>query len=177
MERDVRLPSGKIASFDVMCQDHPSLVVFNWDTRSNTTTLIKEYFPGGDGESMMHGVVAGLYEHGKNGHHSAQAAAACELEEEAHLVGGTWYSLLEDGATVPMDKYTTNKFHAFLVLDCETTQTPAAMDDEEFIIIEKGFTQKKVMSMIARGQLSMVSAFTCMLGFNKLRELGCCSNA
>ena len=46
LRRDVILPTGKNVSYDIIHQEFPSIVVFNWDTASATCTLIKEYHPG-----------------------------------------------------------------------------------------------------------------------------------
>ena len=46
LRRDVILPTGKNVSYDIVHQEFPSIVVFNWDTASATCTLIKEYHPG-----------------------------------------------------------------------------------------------------------------------------------
>ncbi|CAN0534828.1 unnamed protein product, partial [Scytosiphon promiscuus] len=64
----------------------PSVVVLVWHTDSKTLTLINEFAPGR--EEVSYGVVAGMYE--KNKHDSPLQAAKYELEEEAHLLGGTW---------------------------------------------------------------------------------------
>lgn len=96
-----------------------------------------------------------------------------QLEEEAHLQGGTWYPLCEDEDTsVNADKYSTNEFFCWLVVDPEVTATPRAMDDAEFIEIERGITMEGAMTMLSRGEMSVVSAFVVLMGARKLRQLG-----
>ncbi|CAM9739047.1 unnamed protein product, partial [Choristocarpus tenellus] len=169
VKKDIRMPSGNIATFDVVDQAEPSVAVFVWHTRSKTLTLIKEYAPGR--ESMMHGVVAGMYEVKK--HAGPLEAAKFELEEEAHLTGGTWHSLTESlKTTVSADKYSTNEFFCWLCVDPEVTTTPRPLDAEEFIEIERGIALSEAMGMIVRGEMSVVSGFVTMLAMEKLQNLG-----
>ncbi len=63
----------------------------------------------------MYGTVAGMYE--KRKHLSPLEAAQFELEEEA-LRTSEWYPLLsgdDNNTTAPLDKYSTNRFHAYLL--------------------------------------------------------------
>jgi len=46
IQRDVIIPTGKTVSFDIVHQEHPSIVVFSWNISSSTCTLIREYHPG-----------------------------------------------------------------------------------------------------------------------------------
>lgn len=96
-----------------------------------------------------------------------------QLEEEAHLIGGTWHALCDDAdTTVNADKYSSNEFYCWLVVDPHVTPTPRALDDEEFIDIERGITIQRAMSMLNRGELSMVSSFVLLMGARKLSQLG-----
>lgn len=96
-----------------------------------------------------------------------------QLDEEAHLEGGTWYPLGEKVDTrINADKYSTNEFYCWLVVDPEVTLTPRALDDEEFIEIVRGVNMQTAMSMITRGQMSVVSGFVVLLAERKLRQLG-----
>lgn len=66
-------------------------------------------------------------------------AAACELEEEAHLHEGTWHALMKDERTVAAaGKYSTQVFHSYLVVDPVVKGTPRALDDGEFIEYIRG---------------------------------------
>lgn len=96
-----------------------------------------------------------------------------QLEEEAHLVGGTWHPLCDDDqTTINADKYSSNEFYCWLVVDPCITVTPKAMDDEEFIEIRRGITMPRAMSMLGGGELSIVSSFVILMGVRKLRQLG-----
>lgn len=96
-----------------------------------------------------------------------------QLEEEAHLLGGTWHALCDDAeTTVNADKYSSNEFYCWLVVDPYVTPTPKPMDDEEFIEIERGVSMQRCMSMLDKGELSIVSSFVILMGARKLRQLG-----
>ena len=64
IRRDVLMPNGRKTSFDISSQGAPSTVVFIWNTISNTTTLLKEYYPGTN--EVMYGCVGGVYEESKH---------------------------------------------------------------------------------------------------------------
>lgn len=96
-----------------------------------------------------------------------------QLDEEAHLQGGKWYPLGEKADTkINADKYSTNEFYCWLVVDPEVTLTPRALDDEEFIEIVRGIDMQTAMNMVICGQMSVVSGFVVLLAARKLRELG-----
>lgn len=76
--------------------------------------------------------------------HTTQAAA-CELEEEAHLHEGTWHTLMRDERTVAAaGKYSTQIFHSYLVVDPVVKGTPRALDDGEFIEYIRGVSLEQV---------------------------------
>jgi hypothetical protein len=169
VRRDVILPNGHIANFDIVHQKHLSVVVFVWDSASATGTLIREYHPGP--ERFLYGTVAGMCEDGK--HNSALEAAKFELEEEAQLQTDRWYPLLEEAGTMmPLDKYSNNNFLPFMALDCQPVLNPRALDDEEFISIHHNVSYNQMMDLMQKGNMNVVSTFTVMLGFQKLIELG-----
>lgn len=96
-----------------------------------------------------------------------------QLEEEAHLEGGTWYPLCDHAATsINADKYNTNEFFCWLVVDPDITTTPRPMDDEEFIEIERGISMQTVMGMLGRGEITVLSGFVILMAARKLRQLG-----
>lgn len=96
-----------------------------------------------------------------------------QLEEEAHLLGGTWHALCDDAeTTINADKYSTNEFYCWLVVDPHVTPSPRALDDEEFIEIKRGISMHHAMSMVVGGELSIVSSFVVLMGARKLRQLG-----
>mmetsp|Transcript_27356 Transcript_27356/g.62802 ORF Transcript_27356/g.62802 Transcript_27356/m.62802 type:complete len:180 (-) Transcript_27356:51-590(-) len=152
-----------------------AVVVFAWDTRTKTATLIKEYNPGC--MRIITGVAAGIIESGdKHDGGDPMVAGRFELEEECHLRNGRWYSLLEDDTTVPHDKYSVTEFSAYLVLDADTIDSASedvrALDDEEDIEIIHGVSVPKILEMIRKGEMNLVGGWTCLLALEKLRELG-----
>jgi hypothetical protein len=175
IKRDVKFPSGQMVSFDIVSQGASSVIVFIWDTKTNTTTLLREYHPGID--RVMYGLVAGKYEPEK--HSSPLVGAQFELEEEANVRSARWIKLLhslddssDECCSVPVEKYSDNAFYPFLVIDCEPVTNPRPLDDEEFIIVEKNISLKQVMDMIQTGQLNVNSSYTSLLAIRKLKELG-----
>lgn len=78
--------------------------------------------------------------------------------------------------TINADKYSTNEFYCWLVVDPEIAPNPRALDDEEFIEIVRGVSIQSAMSMLTRGQMSVVSGFVFLLGARKLRQLGMISD-
>jgi len=169
IRRDYLLPTGKSASYDILTQKHLSVVVFVWNTTSSTTTLIREYHPGA--ETFMYGAVAGMYEGSK--HESPLQASQLELEEEAHLRTENWIPLLDTGDTsMSFDKYSTNRFYAYLALDCEHVPNPRSVDDEELITIQKDVSYTDMMKLVTSGRMNVVSTYAILLGVRKLQELG-----
>lgn len=72
-------------------------------------------------------------------------AAACELEEEAHLHEGTWHPLMKNAETVAgAGKYSTQIFHPYLVVDPVVKGEPRALDDGEFIEYIRGVSLEEV---------------------------------
>jgi len=165
----VKLPTGHNATFDIVTQRHESIVVFVWDSKSATTTLVREYQPGP--HKYLYGTVAGMFESHK--HESPLQCAEHELEEEAHLQTNNWYPLLEQTNTyIPFDKYSTNRFYAYLALDCLPVTNPKPLDDEEEITIHPNVTYPEMMEVMKKGEMNVVSTFAILLGLQKLDELG-----
>lgn len=75
IQKEVQYPDKRISKFDVVSQGCPSVVVFTWDTKSSTTTLIKEFHPGV--ENVLYGVVAGMFE--VNGKHESALDCAQQV--------------------------------------------------------------------------------------------------
>ena len=181
LQRAVTLPGAakEEVKFDVVASNHgdESVLVLAWDTRTRTATLIREYHPGPN--EWQYGVVAGGFE-GK--HDSPLDAGRSELEEEARLVGGSWTSLLipreeEEAAgggvtTVSHDKYTTNRFHAFLAVDCERVEEGKARDDEESIRVVHGVTAAELRHLVRTARLNVPSSYAILLALDALREMG-----
>lgn len=169
VRREVILPNGQNATYDLLTQKHASVVVFTWDTATSTTTLVNEYHPGPD--KFISGTVAGMYEVGK--HSSPLESAMFELEEEAKLVSQNWFPLLDaENTFMPFDKYSTNKFYPYLAIDCKPIENGKELDEQEFIIIERNVTYPRLMSLLYSGQMNVVSAYAILLGLRKLNDLG-----
>ena len=143
-----------------------AVLIFVWDTKTKTATLLREYMPAS--HDILFGISAGLVE--KKHNDSVLQAAHDELEEEAHLIGGTWIPLSESPSA--MDKYSLTTVHAFLVLDPIHTKNPKPPDAEEDIEVVSGVTIPEIMRFITTGKMNLVGAWGCMLAIEKLRELG-----
>eukprot|EP00934_Nitzschia_sp_Nitz4_P007029 Nitzschia sp. Nitz4//scaffold5_size260463//232448//233212//NITZ4_001025-RA/size260463-augustus-gene-0.111-mRNA-1//-1//CDS//3329555469//7019//frame0 len=171
VKRQVRMRNGNTVTFDLVGvkTGGSAVMMFAWDTKTKTATLIREYMPGP--HKVMWGLAAGMVEE-KHGN-QAEKAARDELEEEAHLEGGTWIRLTpRKGPGIGMDKYSLTNVHAFLVLDAQPAMNPKSLDDEEDIEYVRGVPIAKIMEWIAKGEMNMVSAWGCLLAIEKLRELG-----
>ena len=163
------MSDGKIVDFDLvgMAGASSAVVVFAWNTSTKTATLVREYHPGP--HCFLFGAAAGIVEDSKhNG--NPMLAAQHELEEECHLKGGTWYVLTP--APLAMDKYTTTKIRAFLVLDAHHVPDPRPQDHEEDIEIIRGVSIPEILSMIQRGEMNVVGCWACLMAIHKLTELG-----
>lgn len=172
ISRLVRFPNGREVDFDVVGQagSDRAVLIFAWDCKTKTATLIQEYMPGSN--SVKYGVAAGLVEDKHNGGEEDPCliAAKFELEEEAHLVGGTWLQLT-DGDSI-LDKYATTVVRAYLVLDAEKESNPKPLDDEEDITIAPGVSVSSILEMIVEGKMNVVGGWASLLAIQKLRELG-----
>lgn len=167
-----------------------SVFVFPFDTATATVTYIREYQPGP--AAVMPGFPAGMYEATK--HADLAAAAAAELEEEAHLRARRLVPLLLDGQApagapagmgatddgsyppaplraVAADKYSRNRYSLFLALDPVVVASPAAADPEEVITIHRG-SLADVRRMILGGEMSLPSAFVGLAALDYLRAAG-----
>lgn len=142
------------------------MTVFAWDTRTKTATLVREYHPGP--HKMLVGCAAGLVEFDKH-NSDIKMAAQHELEEECHLVGGTWMELCEP---IAMDKYTCVCITAYLVMDAVIEENPKPMDHEEDIEIIRNVSPGEIRRMIKEGEMNVVGSWVCLLALEKLRELG-----
>jgi hypothetical protein len=71
-----------------------------------------------------------------------------------------------------MDKYTTTKVRAYLVVDAQHVPDPRPQDDEEDIEIIRGVTIPQILAMIRRGEMNMVGTWGCLMAIETLRELG-----
>ena len=171
LRKDVVMPNKKVFQFDILSQGNPSVVVFTFDTKRKTTTLLREYQPGPN--QLLYGTVAGMYECNNGKHANALQCAQYELEEEARLRSEKWIPLLNDDETsIPFDKYSDNRFYLFLALYCQLVENPRERDAGEFIDVEHGVSKEKLLDIIHHGQINVASSFCILLGIRKLTELG-----
>lgn len=168
LRRRVRMRNGKTADFDLVGvkTGGGAVLVFAWDTKSKTATMIREYMPASN--RILWGLAAGLIED-KHGHNT-ELAARHELEEECHLKGGTWIPLLTQPAA--MDKYALTTIQVYLVIDPEPETNPKPLDEEEDIEIVSGVTIPEIMKYIGNGETNLVGGYGSLLAIEKLRELG-----
>lgn len=121
---------------------------------------------------MKAGVAAGMVDdkHSDEGTDDPiLTAAKFELEEECHLVGGTWLQLTDD---TQMDKYSSVIVRVFLVLDPLPAINPRPLDDEEDITVMPNVTIPEIHDLIAKGEMNAVGGWACMVAIQRLRELG-----
>ena len=168
VQRRVRMRNGKTADFDLVGvkTGEGAVLVFAWDTKSKTATMIREYMPASN--RILWGLAAGLIED-KHGH-DTELAARHELEEECHLKGGRWIPLLNQPAA--MDKYALTAIQVYLVIDPEPETNPKPLDEEEDIEIVSGVTIPEILKYIGNGEMNLVGGYGSMLAIEKLRELG-----
>lgn len=180
LRRRVSAPhlGDKHLDFDVIDQAKScgAVVIFAWNSTSKTATIIREYMPGP--HRVLSGLAAGIVEDDKHGieldgRESLELIAArCELEEECHLAGGTWYRLTDEGVSISMDKYVVTEITPWLVIDPEHVLEPRPMDDEEDIVIISGVPTDDILKTIREGDMNIVGAFASLLALEKLRSLG-----
>jgi len=177
LRRVVEFPNGNVVDYDVIDQKSPGgVTIFAWNSKIKRATLVKEYNPGC--HRRLYGTAAGLIEDkhencgNNNNNDIAKVAAQCELEEECHLKGGTWYRLTSEGSTVPMTKYDVTEITPYLVIDAQYVADAKSLDDEEDIEIITNITIDEIFGFIKNGKMNLVGAFASMLAIEKLRELG-----
>mmetsp|Transcript_61329 Transcript_61329/g.70475 ORF Transcript_61329/g.70475 Transcript_61329/m.70475 type:complete len:274 (+) Transcript_61329:105-926(+) len=169
IQRKVRMRNNKVVNFDLVGvkTGDSAVLIFAWDTKSKTATLIREYMPASN--QILWGLAAGLVEK-KHNNHNMEVAARHELEEECHLKNGRWITLLNQPTA--MDKYATTTIQCYLVLDPEQEDNPRSLDEEEDIEIISGVTIPEILQWIRNGEMNLVGGFGCLLAIEKLRELG-----
>jgi hypothetical protein len=143
-----------------------SVVIFPYDSRTGTCSLISEYCPGVDG--VKSGIPGGMYEERK--HSDLLNAAQDELNEEAGLTGGTWFALAPEG--IPQDKYSRNRLHPYLVIDSSIDPNPRGQDDTEQIAVEHGVSLAEAKRRLLAGDMPAPAAMVTLMAIDKLRELG-----
>lgn len=143
-----------------------SVVIFPYDSKTGTCSLIREYCPGI--HDIKSGIPGGLYEERK--HSDLLNAARDELNEEAGLMGGTWIALAPDG--IPQDKYSRNRLHPYLVIDSSIDPNPRRQDDTEQIEVEHGVSLGEAKRRLLAGDMPAPAAMVTLMAIDKLRELG-----
>jgi len=112
-----------------------------------------------------------MYEEDK--HSDPLECCKFELNEEAHLESHTWIPLLSDeNSTVSLDKYSDNKFYAYLAIDCKKVMSPRPIDEEEYIKIKPNINYRQLLKLISSGQMNVLSSYASLMAINKLTELG-----
>ena len=187
VKREIIQPNGRVSTYDIVSTEHSSIGVFIWNEQDSTTTLIREYHPGIG--KFLYGIVGGMYESKK--HKSSLECAQFELDEEAHLRSSRWIPLLTPTPTAPhsstsssqlqqestptyvsFDKYSDNTLYPYIALNCITVSNPRPLDDDEFIVIERHVTYKRLIELLNSGQMNIFSSYVVLLALRKLEELG-----
>ena len=143
-----------------------SVVIFPFDSRTGSCSLIREYCPGV--HAIKSGIPGGLFEERK--HQNLLDAARHELNEEAGLKGGTWIALAPEG--VPQDKYSRNRLHPYLVIDATVDPNPRSQDETEQIQVEHGVSLREARRRLLAGDMPAPAAMVTLMALEKLRELG-----
>lgn len=176
VRRTVRLPSALVVDYEIVAQrgSDRAVLVFVWNTRTQTATLVREYMPAL--HQRVLGLAAGMVEEKHqdgNGPRDAQRTAAeQELEEECRRKGGTWYRLTEEDST--MDKYCSTKLGVYLVIDpIPVSQEEALPRDatEEGMEVVTGITIPELLDLIYNGKLTVVGGWASLLAITKLRAM------
>ena len=193
IRREVVNPNGKSTIYDIVSQSGGSIGVFPWDIETSTTTLIREYHPGVG--KFQYGIIGGMFESKK--HSTSLECAQFELEEEAQLKSDNWIPLLSSSDTsatassssisttssttssslsmngpVSFDKYSDNVLYPYIALNCKHVDTPRAPDEDEYIVIEKNVTYKRLWEIISTGQMNIFSSYVTMSALRKLELMG-----
>jgi len=95
--------------------------------------------------------------------------ATDELNEEAGLKAKKLIPLTPNG--IAADKYSMNRLHCYLALDCVIDNDPKPQDETEDIGVERGVTVENVLARLEGGEMPAPSAMAALLGIQRLREL------
>lgn len=170
-DRTTRFDDGRIIKWDVVGHDTPYptfVVIFTFNTKKNTTCLLKEYAQGTN--EIKYTCVAGSYDRRK--HTSVQEAAEHELSEEAHLKGGKWISLLPPNQPKGISelKWGKNRFVPYLCIDPSKDKNPKERDHEEYMEIEHHVTLSDMKEFIMQGEVMLPSVQTAWMAMNYLEK-------
>jgi hypothetical protein len=186
--RRVRFPISNLeVDFEIVGQigTDQAVLVFVWNTQTQTATMIREYMPAV--HQHMMGLAAGMVEekHRRQSSGDANAdeenddddirltAAKHELEEECRMKGGTWHRVTQQDSA--MDKYSSTKLSVYLVIDPVSVSADEALPrdaTEEGMEVVDGMTIPEILKLIADGRMTVVGGWACHLAIHKLREMG-----
>jgi len=174
IDRQVEFPNGKIIKWDIVGhqfnKDCVFVCSFPFDTKTKTTTLIKEWCQATN--RLTFGLPCGHYD--SKHHTSYQHAAECELSEEAQLKDAKWVKLLpeEKKEGIMEVKWCKNHFFPFLALDPIVDTTPLPRDQEEYINIYHNVSIDKVKEIIMSGEMQLHSVTTSFMALQYLEKNG-----
>lgn len=168
--RVVQLPVSKMhVDFEIVSQKgtDEAVLIFVWNTTSQTATLIREYMPSLHQHQV--GLAAGMVDHDK--HSDTLCAAQHELEEECRLKGGTWYELCQP---TTMDKYSTTRLTSFLCIDPEPVPEHEAKPrdvQEEGMDILSNVSLDQLRSYLRNSNMTVVGSWATQLALQKLADI------
>ncbi|KAI9017380.1 hypothetical protein BC832DRAFT_588645 [Gaertneriomyces semiglobifer] len=169
-DRLVQYPDGRKLAWDVCGHStaNPAFAVcFPFDTKTQTTTLIREYAQGAN--ELKYTFAAGGFDVAK--HSSILECARQELSEESRLTGGDWISLLpNDHPGIGELKWSRNRFIPFLVLNPVRDQHPKQRDAEEWIEVHRGVSISELKNLIMRGEVMLPSVQTAWMAIEYLKD-------
>ncbi|KAJ8904416.1 hypothetical protein NDN08_000934 [Rhodosorus marinus] len=170
LDRCVRYPGGELVKFDIWSKNWRNNNEFcqcvPYDSRTNTVTMIREYFPAQ--HKFHYGFPGGNVE---DKHGSPLSAIQAELEEEAGLYGGEWFPLLDVGKAAPQDKYQEDCLYMYVAVDSQVKEAETSTDVEELITIEHGVPISTVHDRIYKGELQANGIATFLLALRHLKLL------
>ncbi|KAI7903035.1 uncharacterized protein BX663DRAFT_509317 [Cokeromyces recurvatus] len=172
--RTTEFNDGRVIDWDVVGHDtsYPTfIVVFTFNTKTKTTTLLKEYAQGTN--EIKYTCVAGSYDRRK--HTSVLEAAQHELSEESYLKGGEWINLLPKDYTddgISELKWGKNRFIPFLCLDPIQDDSPRERDPEECIEVIHHVSIQDLKRFITRAEMMLPSVQTAWMALEYLKEHG-----
>ncbi|OBZ87778.1 hypothetical protein A0J61_04182 [Choanephora cucurbitarum] len=170
--KTTQFDDGRVVEWDVVGHNTPYptfVVVFTFDTKKKTTTILKEYAQGTN--EVKYTCVAGSFDRRK--HANILEAAQHELSEEAHLKGGEWINLLpEDHSADGISelKWGRNRFIPYLCLDPVQDDAPMARDAEEYIQVVRDVSIEDLKKFITKAEMMLPSVQTTWMALEYLKD-------
>ncbi|KAI8047836.1 uncharacterized protein B0P05DRAFT_592485 [Gilbertella persicaria] len=170
--RKTQFDDGRVVEWDVVGHNTPYptfVVVFTFDTKTKTTSILKEYAQGTN--EMKYTCVAGSFDRRK--HQNILQAAQHELSEEAQLKQGEWINLLPQDHSpdgISELKWGRNRFIPYLCLNPIKDDTPMERDAEEYIQVVHHVPIPDLKQFITRAEMMLPSVQTCWMALEYLRE-------